>query len=64
MCPPEIELDIELEREIELDLLAKDEKEKNNMVDFYNNNIGMITSFIFQDMNFYLEKRNGRKANN
>ncbi len=51
-CPPEI--DIEKELNIEID-------NKNNMVDFYNKNIGMITNFIFDDMNFYLSKRNRRK---
>ena len=64
LCPPEIDIELEREIELDLDLLDKDENEKNNMIDFYNNNIGMITSFIFQDMNFYLEKRNRRKINN
>ena len=62
-CPPEIELELDIERDIDLDLAEK-KSEENKMVNFYNNNIGMITSFIFEDMNFYLSKRNRRRFNN
>ena len=63
LCPPEIELELDIERDIDLDLAEK-KSEENKMVNFYNNNIGMITSFIFEDMNFYLSKRNRRKFDN
>ena len=42
----------------------KEEEKENSAVDFYNNNIGMITPFIFEDMNSYLNERNRRKFDN
>ncbi len=42
----------------------KEEEKESSVVDFYNNNIGMITPFIFEDMNSYLNERNRREFDN
>ena len=42
----------------------KEEEKESSAVDFYNNNIGMITPFIFEDMNSYLNERSRREFNN
>lgn len=42
----------------------KEEEKESSAVDFYNNNIGMITPFIFEDMNSYLNERNRREFDN
>lgn len=48
-CPPDIDIELEIEKEIDVDV----EKDITSVIEFYNNNINLITPFEFQKLQDY-----------